>query len=564
MSISPPASALTIDATVQMTSDQWELAMNTSEAWRSRSATEKVDLSVGLIDADGNPQYVKQVKDGLIQEWELELTPNQLLTRLRGQDAAVYAIQTTLYISYITGGFAPPVTPPEALPPGLRPILGVTRRIILPGHWTASAVCKDLANRVGLDCSYQAPDFVLREDVEVNGPIIQAIQQIVAPLNSFEPYKVDVYVDGGRTLMIRQRQGLVEAPSPGGPEPGGLNTVTVDCATMSQLLVRRHFLDNIRVFRATGAIISCSELLTLDPFTEQYDEFDGTNHTRTTVSGRRRRCDGAEINSTKETYNLDTSEFMSRETTTNIWDPLELDSNCNIRNSPQDRGSQTIIETEDPDDHIVRHTDTVTVVKVYDTQGFIVSQETLTEHLTDGEMLPTKREVKRFFENGSKQYTDQTTIWTIDSDGKATIASSKSAPASGLRPGGPGRAPKSNDNLFPRAFKNAIIDNVPGAKDFTLNAPSFNQAMINTIYDQAVASSGCFEYEVQFTAINIPWLKKGQMFKITGLMYEDGVTPVNLPEFTVLDSRILHTESGSNPTSITQVKGVFWSKTYDD
>lgn len=564
MSISPPASALTVDATVQMTSDQWEIAMNVSDAWRQRNSTENANLSIGLIDADNNPQRIKVIDGGRILEHELEVTSNRILSRARGHDAAVFAIQTTLYISYITGGFQPPVTPPEALPPGLRPIPGVTRRIIKPGHWTAASVCRDLATRIGLECSYEAPDFVLREDVEVNGPVIQAIQNIIAPLNSFEPYKVDVWVDNGKTLMIRQRQGLVESPSPGSPVPGDMNTLTIECSRISQLLLRTHFLDQIRVFRATGSIINCSELLTLDPFTEQYDEFDGTNHTRVTVSGRRRRADGAEIDSQKETYNLDTDEFMSRETTTNIWDPLLLDSNCNIRNSPQDRGSQTIIETMDPDDHIIRHTDTVTVVKVYDTQGFLVSQETLTSHISDGDMKPVKREVKRFFENGSKQYTDQTTVFTIDSDGKATIASSKSAPASGLRPGGPGRAPKTNDNLFPRWFKNAIIENVPGAKDFTLNAPSFNKAMLDTIYNQAVASSGALEYEVQFTASNIPWMRKGQMFKITGLKYEDGVYDVDLPPFMVLDHRIMYTESGENPTSISEVKGVFWSKTYDN
>lgn len=564
-----PVAAITVDQTVQMVSDQWELALNSSDPWRARSSVSSVDLSFGLINALGDPDLVKVVKEGKVDEWELEFRPDQIVGRMRGRDPMAYALDIAQKISYITGGrpFVPP--PPEKLPPGLRPIPGVTTRIYKPGAWRASTVIRDLAERVGLDCSYQAPDYVLREDVEVDGAVNGAIQQIIAPFCNFEPFKVDVWTEG-KTLMVRQRQGLVESPGPLGPLPGTLNTVSVHDARITQLMIRAHFLGFIRIFQATGAFLSCADANATDFTTSQYESFDGTNNLRTTVTATTRRKDSAVLSETEEVYNLDTFEFVSRKTTTHTWDALELDSNCKIVNSPLERGSQSLIESRsDPangGDGAIRQTSRITMAKVYDTDDFLVLQVTGTEtaeNTAGATMKPSAREVSRFFDNGSKQWTQHTTKYSIDGDGKSTVDSSGSGPASGTRPGGPGRAPKETAGGT-RAFKNAIIDLVtPGAKDFSFENPSMTQDAINTIYEQAVASSGAQEYEVQFTAAHIPWIKKGMMLKLTGLFYEDGVTPVDLPNMLVLDSRIIHTESGS-PSSLVQVKCLFWSKTYGE
>src|SRR6266849_4298013 len=189
------AAAITIDQTIHHTADQWELAMNNEEPFFERSKAGTVDLSIGLIDALGNSQLVKHVKEGRIDEWELEFSPNQTIGRLRGRDAMAFALDTTLFITYLSGGVQIPPTPPQDLPIGLRPIPGVTTRINLPGNWHASTICEDLAKRVGLECSYQAPDYRLRTDVTVSGPAGAAIQQLIAPFSSFAPYKVDVSVE---------------------------------------------------------------------------------------------------------------------------------------------------------------------------------------------------------------------------------------------------------------------------------------------------------------------------------------------------------------------------------
>jgi hypothetical protein len=570
------ASALTIDQTIQMGADQWEIAFDTSEAWRNRNTIDSADLSIGLINALGGRDVIKQVTEGFISEHEIQIEPNKLIARMRGLDAMAFAAQTTLFITYVTGGVLPPIpslirpellnpNTPGQIPPGLRPIPGVTTHLFLPGLWRASTVCADLAARVGLVCSYQAPDYILREDLNVSGSVFSAIQQLIAPLCNFEPFKVDVWTEG-KTLMIRQRQGLVEEPGPLGPVPSILNTISVAEARITTFLIRSHFLGQIRLFRAIGAFIICPDPNAAEPFAETIEQTaaatDGLRsiNLRINTNGLRRLADGAEMIVQKETWDLDESTLVSREVTTHFWDGALTDTNCKIINSPLERGSQTRIENIDPTDAVFRHTSTVTVNMTYDHEDFLVLQTTETESLVDNKFVTTKKEVLRYFDNGAKLHKVETTTFTGGTEG-LTLESSSNVPGSGPRPGGPGRAMRETAGGV-RAFAESIIDNNPGAKDFTLQNVSMTQTLINTIQTQAKASSGAFEYEVQFTAANIPWLKKGMMLSLTGMTFEDG-SPFVLPNMFVMDTRIIHTENNAQPSSLTQVKCLFWSKTYN-
>lgn len=561
--------ALTVDQTVQMTADQWELVLNSSDPWRARSRAGGVDLSTGLINALGDEDLVKHIEAGKVDEWELTFTADQLLGGMRGRDSMAYALDTAQMITYVSGGVVPPTTPSEELPAGLQPIPGVTTRLFLPGAWRASTVCRDLANRVGLTGSYQAPDYALRKDVEVNGPANAAIQQIIAPFCHFEPFKTDVWVEG-KTLMVRQRQGLVESPGLLGPTPGMLNTVSVGELRTTQLKIRAHYLDFIRVLRVIGQQKD-SRCLAIDSTADETHEAEFVQagvRFNTVVKRHFRITDDATFKKITETYNLTTLGLETRETVEGDWEPLVFNSNCELTTSPKHLGDVTTWEERSTDDNIMRVVKKSDMKKNYDANGFIISQETVTyfaENTAGAHLEPATREFQTFLENGIKMWTHGVAKYSIDRDGKETLDDFSSSPGAGLRPGGPGRAPASTykpGESGARWQRGEIVDNVPGAKDITITDDNLDQQGVNAVFEQGKASSGAMEYEVQFTAAQIPWVKKGMMLKITGLMYEDGVTAVDLPEFLVLDARIIHTEDSEHPSSLVQVKGVFWSKTY--
>ena len=565
--VTPPSttqsvvSALTIDQTMQMASDQWELALNSSDLWRARARAGTVDLSLGLIDALNNDQLVKHIQDGKVDEWELQMDPQRLIGRMRGRDAMAYALDSALSITYVSGGIAPPTPDQSTLPPGLQAIPGVTQQIFLAGTWSAAGIISDLASRVGLTLSYEAPNYILHKDVVVNGPVLGAIQQIIAPFNNFEPFKVDVWVEG-KVLMVRQRSGLFEKPSPGGPVPGPLNTISVHDARITTLKIRSHFLDFIRIFKMIGIVKEqCSALDATADSSEEYHMPDGKT---TEVKRHYRITDDATLTTEISVSSL-TQGLISRESTVSDWESLVFDSNCNLQYTPKQFGKITTYEDRSPDDGVLRVVKRIELTYKYDANGFMSEQGTLESQAENapGETLkPRKRELQAYIPNGVKTWVNQVTRWTIDDEGHETVADSGTTPGSGQRPGGPGRGIKTayTTTTPSRAFKNAIIDDVPGAKDISIQA-DLDEGAIGTIFSQAVQSSGAQEYEIQFTAANIPWAKKGMMLKLTGLEYEDG-SALDLPQFLVLDNRVIYIEDSMTPTSLTQIKGCFWSKTF--
>jgi hypothetical protein len=556
---------ISTDGSIQLLCDQWELGITSSDVWRARARANGVNIRVGLLDDLGDRQLVDHISAGKIDEWDLDVTPFGIRGQIRGRDAAAFLLDTTLYITYLAGGLPPDLPAPEALPPGLQPIPGVTQRLYLPGTWRASTIITDLARRCGLTCSYQAPDYIVRDDLEVNGPVLQVIQTLIQPFSFFEPYKIDVWVTGS-TLNVRQRQGLVESPGPLGPTPGDLNTITAHDARIQSLTIRARYLDFIRLFRATGGptgpCASGADLL--EAFSEQYDTFEGGTSSRVTISGRKIKVLSAIFDQTKEVYNLDTFRLESRETTTNTWQPIVFDANCRMVNSPKRTSSQIYVESADPDTHLLAASKLITISYSYDTENFLTLQVSATQEVIDGEFQTTAKEVTRIVDNGIKEFNSETSTYERDSDGNLSHVSTRSGQGGGHRPGGPGRAPKSNimlsaGGIIPYVAK--VIDDVPGAKDFSLNNTNLSQAQLNTIYDQAVASSGCFEYEVMFTAANIPWIKKGQMLHLTDLHDEGGVREIVIRTFLVVEAKVEYDNSDvNNPRSLSQVRGVFWSK----
>lgn len=563
-----PFGSLSVDQTVQFLTDQFEITYLSAKTFLARSKVDSTEVFIGLIDATGQPNLVKHITAGIVDEYEIHLTHQQLTGTMRGRDAGALAADTALFITYICGGvdwrtFNP--VPDEALPPGLQKIPGVTSRIYLPGSWRASTLCTDLAKRVGLNCSYQATDYTLREDVEVSGPILGAIQQMIAPFCQFEPFKIDIYIEG-KMLMIRQRQGLAEAPKPGGPVVDPMNVFSVYDARMLDFMLRAHYLDYIRTVRLTGAPYGDCEGAIIEVHTDETTSGEGDDSVSTRIVETRtiRTPDNAELSSVKETYTTDsdgTMRLSERANKNSVWDGLLFDKNCKLLRQAFQRSSQTHIDVLDPDDKTMGPGGRTTIRYIYDVLGFLAAEESLFETFNkdDNVFEDSKKEVKTYRDDGLKGYKCITTTFEATSDGMK-FSSQRTSSASGSRPGGPGRGPASNSVDVPHYFKVGIVDNVPGAKDFSYNNDNLLQAHLQEIFDQAKASSGAWEYEMNFIMVNVPWLRKGQMLKLTGMVAEDGTTPIPLQAALITEIKTEYIETGPNPTSLQTVKAVWWSK----
>jgi len=334
-------------------------------------------------------------------------------------------------------------------------------------------------------------------------------------------------------------------------------------ARISSQMIRFRVLDFIRTVRLTGMpkTSPClSGLLEYNVVTtdEIIDNVTGNVTTRIVETRTLRIPDDAELRSVKETWigdsvggsmafpNLKSETFFNQ-------DLLFFDANCNILGNPRLNGSVTIESTME-EGEIKRKT----IKYSYDGDGFMRAEE-MTEEDKNADTKnwePFKREIKTYRRPSVKMVQTTTETFGPDTDGSWTPSQdTRRSTGSGLPPGGPGRAPQSNAVSSPPIGVAAIISGAPGAKDISYSNPNLTEADLQVIMGQAVAASGAVEMEVNFTAVGVPWLRRGQRMALTGLSADDG-TPIPLQTMFVTEVRTEFDEASA--TSLSSVKAAWW------
>lgn len=574
----PRVAGFSIDQTIQMVSDQFEVDLNTTALYRSRDPEAVADLSTGLLFAGGVREIVNHIVGGKIDEWEMQNDPARAAGRIRGRDAMARAIDRPLYVTFVSeyDRRSPAVIARERelMPVALRPIPGVPEPERLVGTWSASAIAKNLAARVGLECAWQAPDYTLLEDIEVAGPPIQTILSLVNPFSQFEPSKVDVYVDG-TTLNVRSRPG-VDAILAADEN----NTFSVHDARILSFMIRSRQLDAFRTARVVGSVSNCDANRIVE--TEETEETsDSINFQKVilkrVVTRTRARYPGPFTLSTKrETYMVEPLllqlVLVTREDTTNEWDDAVVNRNCKILNTPLQRRATTIktefvtveVGSTSPGGGATRSTFEQETKRFiirwdYEEDGTLKLQETTeeTRYFTNN-WIQSGHEIRSYKEIAPGMWQEVIEKFSRTVDNTAWISAGKTVgTASGHRPGGPGLGGPDNFVVQEHFYKVGAID-ADGVKDFSLTNDNLPQEAVDLIFAQAAAASGAWEHEMNFTMVNVPWLRRGQVISLTGFTAEDG-EPVDIRPALLTEVSTNHREDGPNPTSISRVKAIWWS-----
>lgn len=572
MSVRANVTKFNIDQSLQLSADQFEIGVSGTWPFEERGSLSLLtEISSGLLDKNGDRQLVRHIKDGVVDEVELKLDSRTAGTTIRGRDAAAYAIDTTLYIQF---GGAAIVEPATGL---LAPLPGVTTVLHLPGTWTASAIARYLATRVGLEMAWQAPDYRFRESFSVSGTVLAAIQDLVAPFSQFEPSKVDVWTEG-KTLMVRSRPGLAESPEPGAPAVS-VRSFEIRDLKARGVQFRSSVLSGIRVLRLTGAGQGAGG--PCESITEDEVEtllFDATgDHVTTRVVERttRRHPDEAILKVVKTTEKADPDSVFGSlrltqlEKTTCDHDRLFFDEDCNLLNTPREHRQLIEIEAIDPDSTIssLQPVEEHHVTFQYDGEGFRTTQATdkFTWNKDEKHFDPLSSEVIRLVPKGILEY-EQITDNFVPGESGWTLQSSRKSPAGGHLPGGPGRSLPNNVSSKNPFHIEMIIDSDLGTKDFQYSNPNLDLGQLNTIRNQAVAASTARELEVTFTASGIPWLHKGQRIRIIGIQNPAGDVVLDTPldTFLVMENRIDLEETRDGPLYTSQVRAVNWTHQTDE
>lgn len=575
----PEPSGLNVDQSVQLAADQFEVAFNGSAGFVEKPTA--ADLRTGLLDPYDpylTPEFIDHITDGTVDEHELHVEPGKMTSVIRGRNAMAKALETVIYVTYSVN-FEQPGAPetPTTLAiqgfPSLPAIAGITVPEIMHGQWKVSTILADICDRIGLGLAYGGPDYQLREDVVVNGPVLSTIQSLIEPFNHFEPSKMDVWVENG-TLIIRPR----------GTAGPGVASQILDAhdARITNLMLRQRDLDKVRVLRLIGSRTGTNLYFAIDPgdrtdvtTEEALDPLTNVVTMKIVTTKVVRILDNAVKSQTIQTFAdrvndqgvLTRGALVSEKVTVSDWDDLELAYPNVIVNQPKEH-NRVITESGFNQAIGSEHTELVpmnrtSIMHHYNLTGYLTMQNTRKE-TWDTTPVPfgvvgwvlDSAESKQYEDNGAGMYCITTTQFGAD----GTPGDCRRTTANGTRPGGPGRraaAGKNTNNEEPVTYA-AVISLDVGAKDMTIQNKNLLPEHLAIIAAQAQAASGAVETEVSFTAAGMPWIKRGQYMQITGLHREDGVTEIPLGAGLVTDARIEYREAEGNPTYLSIVKYVYW------
>lgn len=524
---------------------------------------DRVILEAGFLDpaAPTDPPATLKHLEGVIDEYSIDIDPDNLIGRIRGRDLMSIVLDRQFKKQFLK---SQPDTEPDI--------------DFAVGDFLASDIAKEVAESVGLQISWEVRDYVLKEDFDAVGRPIDIINQLVEPFALIEPFKADVFIQG-ETIFVRERNGTNFRAD---------YTFDVKDARILRMSIRK------RQFTIFGKVTLFGELqpVNLDVqqqggftfiFSGEQEEtitketFDETGSllTRVIQITKLRMPDRIPLESLEREFGfLDGGTEFEIITETKKINEFESSryNRGGATNQPLLLLQSTEIKGRDPDDT----TKTFQLIRKekkefgYDSQGF--------------QDISTHRKFKRDFAAANNPFVEEERIvetlkeldflkvekvvstYELQDDGTLPLQKQNTTVSAGLRPGGPrpgrgiglpGTPAGDQASKQPLKFEKTISTN-ERARDVRYTNRHMGQADLEFIMDQFERASGLIEYEITMEYVAMPWLRKGTNLHITGIKCDDGVTPILLDPALVFEQRLRYDESSDSAAMTSTLRCLFW------
>lgn len=562
-----------IDATMDLPADGFSAETDGSAPFREAVDGDAVELSAGYDDG-GTPVIVEQIT-GKVDEWQLNVSPNAMTSTVGGRDKVGDLLDRPyrkIYIRAPLGGQAITVLgiAVEPPPPEVEP--GVPFSI---GTFLASEIAREIVVAAGLTLAWQCRNYELLTNFDASGRSMDLLRQLVAPWSQTERFKVDVFAQGN-VVICRDR---VLSPTVD-------YTFSVTDARILRMTVRKRRTSKIGTVKLLGKLVPPGLVFGLDILSSSereetrtvrtFDQAGRLTKTVTTVQTFR-DPEGVEIKKVETTYDGVAQTLTLLDTTDTTWEDVpynESGATRQPRSLLQFRKLEGVVEA-DPG-KLFRETLREETSWGWDDGQFLaVTTKKKFEFVSTG-LHPT-----RGFLQGSLQQTEERVETLRDVDhlrvekctsvyerstatGQLFLKTSESVISAGQRPGGvrpprtAGAAP--NSGGAPIELEQ-LISAEPTAGDVVYSNPNMDADDLAFIMGQFQQSSGIYEYEINIELASMPWVRKGNVLRITGLLAEDGVTPIPLDPALVFEQRLNFDESSSSPRMTSSIRALFWKAT---
>jgi hypothetical protein len=585
------AQSFTLRAMLDRPAADFDAEVPGSAVFMEASEGDRVTLEAGYRDAAGVPTFIGQVTKGVVDEWEMVLAPDRILCSVRGRDPLTLLLERLVTKVFPRSPAREVLETVASLAEGGGNIRIINRAQAPPGRWTARAIAEtvladlnaDLPAPEQLTLSWEVPNYELRSDYSASGRRLDVIAELAAPWSQAEPSKVDILLEG-LTVVVRNRT----------PVPPAAYSFPIHDARIKQLRITKRRPRRIGEVILSGMAVQISGagLLGVTLPSPTIDIEETPNRTTITVdtptgSFTYRMPDGVLLKSVKAIFAaspLGGQQMISRETVENEWSEVQYD-NARPLNAANQLSQLVTVEGIHPADkgktfQVLR---TEAVSYEYDAQEFLTRTTAIKRELNlkARQMDIKERVTKDYDETGPLRYDIVTTTsrWN-DRIGFWFLVSRDGAPASGYRPGGPGRSkvtwipagqkPGLNDSgqLIPVMLQRTISTE-PDAEPFVYSNDNLTLEELERIFAQLAEASDLWEYELAMECITMPWLKKGVGFQLTAckdtngalLQFHPDLPAGHLRPALVLEQQLRYVDAeGEDGASLTStVRALYWS-----
>jgi len=552
------AREFSIDSTMDVPADGYRATATSSDVFISASESDRITLEAGLRDPSDPLAAAQTVRhiEGNIDEWELTVTPTEITTRIRGRDKIFELLDrqfTKLFLKE---------TPEE----GEEPDTDFT-----VGAFLASEIARDVVEAAGLSLSWQCRDYQLLEDFQATGRAFDILTQLVNPWSQTEQFKVDIFIQGS-TVFCRER---VENPVPD-------YTFTAKDTRILRLTIRKRFVKKVGKVTLLGKleprgleetqgffgaiILSSSELV--ESTSQQTFKKNGAPDTTIITTRTFRMPDRILLRYTKTVFKATGTaglELTNEEVTINDFEDSRYTS-AGPSNRPRQTFQTKVVSGILKDDPAKTFQELEREEKSYgyDSRGFQdVTTTRKFKKTTPAESIEETERVVKTIEEVENLKTEQTTF-TYDVDGESLVLrridsqTGAGLKAAGPRPGGTIGGAAGSDSIPQDQIKlEETISTDPRAIVKRFSNRNMDAADLEFIMDLFRRSSGKAEYEIIADYVSMPWLRKGNVLEITGLLSEDEV-PIPLAPALIVEQRLRFTEAGRSPQLVSAIRALFW------
>lgn len=577
------AKAFTLESTLDLAADAFTVDVPGTQEYRNAADTDVVTLKAGFIDAADGEHYEVGHMVGAAKEYVITVVRDAMTCSVNGRDNAADLIGRTFRKRYLR---TQPTPEEQAALDGHTFADAPDPIAFAVGAFRASEIAKEIVESCGLALSWECRDYTVLEDFDASGRCVDLLRRLVEPWSQVERFRVDLFIQNA-TVFCRPRAAVLVADYTYPYTAAGIKSLTIR-RTRGKRYGRVTLYGKLvpKGLTGGGGVYQPSEVeeTTVSETTDRA----GSVLQRVIRITTYRMPEKIVLRSREQTFDRQTIvddaknilslglKLVKDEQRENEWETISYTEAGATKNPRQLRQTTIVSGTKTPKGKNVPFQVVAkeTVAYSYDAEQYqdLTSTRKWELKVTLISKVPEQysfkleeheRVTRALKEVGNLETEEVTSVYKAGTSGEFYLAQQDTVKSAGLRPAGPrpGRTivlgGGDTGTKEPLTVEARISDHV-WADDVQYSNPNLEQEDLDVILQQLTAASGHWEYELSLDYVAMPWLRKGNVIAITGLLAEDGVTEIPIGPAVITSQRLVYDEGSSTPQMISRLTAVWW------